>query len=292
MKNAPLRHALEYAFYLPCKALLRALPHGASRGLGRALGGVAFRLDGRHRRQALANLEHAFPALSPAERQAIARRCFRHFGAVACDALSALRFDRVALCRRPTLTNWDELARAESRGHGLLLMAAHLGDWEIAAAAIGAFHAPFTSLGRAPDNPHFHREVDALRTRFGNASLDKHGSVRAMFRLLAGGGRLGMLIDQRVRAEEAMAVEFFGRPCWTSPLLARLSQRFGAPVVPIFGYPRPHGGYEIVARTAIEPAGDGEAETRALTRRYLAAIEDEIRPQPELWLWMHDRWKA
>jgi len=29
----------------------------------------------------------------------------------------------------------------------------------------------------------------------------------------------------------------------------------------------------------------------ALTTRYLAALEADIRRQPEQWLWMHRRWR-
>ena len=53
MKNAPVRHALEYVALWPFLRLLRVLPHGASRALGAGLGGLAHALDGHRRRVAL-----------------------------------------------------------------------------------------------------------------------------------------------------------------------------------------------------------------------------------------------
>jgi KDO2-lipid IV(A) lauroyltransferase len=97
------------------------------------------------------------------------------------------------------------------------------------------------AVGRAVDNPHVDRHVQSMRTRFGNPSLANRGAVREMFRVLQGNGRLGLLIDQRVRAEEALDLPFFGRPALTSPIVARLSLKTGAPILPVAGYHEPGG---------------------------------------------------
>jgi KDO2-lipid IV(A) lauroyltransferase len=291
MKNAPVRHALEFRVFSIFQAIVRVLPHSASRKLGGALGALAGRFDRRRRRIADANLAAAFPALSGAERLRITRACFRHFGASFCDALSSLRFDGPELLARLELVGWEnfEHAAALSHGKGIIALGSHFGDWEIAPAALALTVGPISSVGRRADNPHFDRVVQRLRTRFGNLSLDKRGAVREMFRVLERGGRLGLLIDQRVRAEEAIDVPFFGRPALTSPIVARLSRRTGAPVVPIFGEELAGGRYRLEALPPIlAEAGDDDV---ALTRRYLVLLEERARQRPELWLWLHDRWK-
>lgn len=292
MKNAPLRHALEYAFAAPFVALLGALPHGAARRLGAALGAAAGALDRRRRKVARANLEHALPELSPAERERIVDRCFRHFGAAFCDALSARRFAASELCRRVTWEGFEHLLAAERAGRGVIVLSAHFGNWEVVPAALAATHGPMASVGRPIDNPRVDRLVQGLRTRFGNRSLAKRGAVREMFRILAQGGRLGLLIDQRVRAEEAIDVPFFGRPALTSPIVARLALKTGAPVLPVAGYQEPGGRYRVVFEPPLWPAGEDDPETTlAFTRRCLEVSEAAIRRHPEQWLWLHDRWK-
>ena len=293
MKQAPVRHALEHALFLPFAGLCRALPHIASRRLGRGLGALAYALDRSHRRIAAENLAAAIPEIAPAERSRIVAACFRHFGGAFADALSSARFDRVALCRRLELVGLDRLLEAEARGQGVVLVTAHYSAWEIAPQAIAQAAGPVVSVGRPIDNPHVDRTVRALRERFGNRVVDKRGAVREMFRVLAHGGRLGLLIDQRVRAEEAIDVPFFGRPALTSPIVARLALRTGAPVVPLFADPTAGGGYrvEFLEPLQVEATGDGEAVTFALTRRVVEICERVIRAAPERWLWMHRRWK-
>lgn len=297
-----VRHAVEYLAYLAVKGLVRLLPHRAARGLGRGIGRAAHALLRRHRRIAAANLALALPELDEAGRRRTVRGCFEHFGLALVDAVSAQRFDLEELCRRLDLEGWEHLQEAEREiarrgaGTGVFILSAHLGLWEIAAYPPGIYGGPLHVVGRPPDNPWLDRELGRARARFGNRPIAKRGAVRSMLRVISQGGRVGILIDQRARPEEGIWVPFFGRPSYTTPVLARLALRTGAPVVAIFGYPLPGGRYRVVLREPIWPeaagALEGEEAVAELTRRYLEVCEREIREHPELWLWMHERWKA
>ncbi|MCX7866341.1 MAG: hypothetical protein N2438_04345, partial [Limisphaera sp.] len=74
----------EALLYLVARALvagLQALPLGLVARLGRWGGGLAWWLDGRHRRVALRNLQRVFGGeLSPRAIRALAREHFRRLG--------------------------------------------------------------------------------------------------------------------------------------------------------------------------------------------------------------------
>ena len=293
MKNRPVAHRVEYGFYLAVKGFLRALPHAGARAFGRRLGSLAHALDRRHREVALRNMALALPELAETERRRLVKECFRHFGAALCDAISSTRFTPTELCHRMSLRGWENLDEAERRGKGIFILSAHLGFWELVPPLIGLTRGRMDTVVRPADNPWLDRELRALRERFGNAVIPKRGAARRMLEVLRGGGRVGILIDQRVQEREGIAVSFFGRPALTSPVLARVSLRTGAAVVPITAYSEPGGRYRVVVRSPILPpegGGDEEAVT-ALTRRYLEVAEEDIRAHPEMWLWMHRRWE-
>lgn len=294
MKEAPLLHRLEHGAYWTVRSLARVLPHGAARALGRRLGDLAWALDRRHRRVALDNVAAALPELSPEERRHLVHRCFRHFGSAVLDHLSSTRFGLEELCRRLTLEGWEHVEEAQAQDRGVIFLSAHLGYWEIAAYPPGIYGGPLHVVGRPLDNPHLDRELVRLRRRFGNEVIPKHGAARGMLKVIREGGRVGILLDQRVPRKSAIQVPFFGRPALTSPLLARLSLRTGAPVVPIFGYPEPKGRYRFVARPVMEaPEVEATEEAiRDLTAGYSRVTEEEIRRAPHQWLWMHRRWKG
>lgn len=294
------RHRVEYAAYATARLLVRLLPHAGARALGRAGGRLLHLLLGTHRRIVHDNLALALPELSDAERRRLVPRVFEQFGVALADTLSARRFDLVELCRRMDLEGWHHLQeaerRAEERGVGLFVMSAHLGLWEVAAYPPGIYGGPLHVVGRPLDNPLLDAELERTRERFGNELISKRGAVRPMFRILSRGGRVGILIDQRARPREGIWVPFFGQPAYTTPILARMALRTGAPVVPIFGHALPKGRYRVVLGEAIwpdelTPETDDEAAVAELTRRYLAACEEEIRRHPESWLWLHERWK-
>ena len=294
MKNRPIRHRIEYGLYLTLKGLLRALPHETARGLGRKVGALGHALDRRHREVALRNLEMALPEIPPDERRRLVRECFRHFGAALCDVISAGRFDAREICGRLTLEGWENVEAADRPGKGFFVLSPHLGMWEMVPAVIGLYRGRMHIVMRPADNPYLNRELQSSREQFGNRTIPKRGAARRMLETLREGGIVGILIDQRVQPQEGIEVPFFGRPALTTPVLARLSLRTGAPVLPVAIFPEPRGRYRFVAHPPIFPPEGAQGDDAAveLTRRYLEVAEQDIRRHPEQWLWMHRRWEA
>ncbi len=277
------------------RGLVRALPHRAARPIGAVLGDLGRRLDRRHPRVARYNLEVVMPELGPEERRNLIERCFRHFGSVLVDNVSLGRFDAVALCERLSLEGWSHLEAAESRERGTLVVTAHLGNWEIVGYALALYKGATHVVARPTGNRRLERDLVRFRERFGNRTIYKRGAARKMLAAIKRHERVAYVIDQRVHPNEGIETPFFGQTSFTSPLLAGLSLRTGAPVVPMFAYPEPPDRFQVVVHPPIEPPTDaGGSDERAvleLTLRYLRVIEDAIRQRPEMWLWMHERWR-
>ncbi len=107
-------------------------------------------------------------------------------------------------------------------------------------------------------------------------------------------GRItGLLIDQDAR-NDGIFVPFFGRQASTTPTLALLAIRTGAPIVPFLSLPGPKGSWRIIYLPAFvaDPEADRGLEVQRITARCTALLEGWIRDRPELWLWMHRRWKT
>lgn len=290
----PLRHRLEWIAFVAVRAGLRALPHRAARPLGARLGDLARWSAPGYRRVVDENLRRAFPSWSPSRRQRVLRDCFRHFGAMVCDLVSFGRFDAVELCERLTLEGWEHVEEAERSDRGTLFLSAHLGNWEIASHPVGLYRGTFHIVVRPFNNPLLRGPMLRERERFGHRMIEKHGAARDVFRVLRAGGRVGIVMDQRVRrGQGGILVPFFGHPALTTPLPAKVALRTGAPAVPIFAYPEPGGRYRVRVDSPIVPEGSSRSEDAVteLTRRYLGVFEREIRERPEQWLWMHRRWR-
>ena len=137
-----------------------------------------------------------------------------------------------------------------------------------------------------------HHLLESVRGRTGNSVIYRRGAIRRVLRALADNQAVAILIDQHIQSADAVYVDFYNRPAATTSALAALALRTGAPVVPVFALPQPGGRFRMVYEHAVAPPpGDDPDAIRAFTQRCTDVLEMYVRRYPDLWLWMHRRWR-
>ena len=287
-----MRHRLEYAAVVALRGVLKVLPHAVVRGLGATLGLFFYLVDAKHRRVATTNLAQAFPTRSADEVRDIARNMFKHFGRLLFELLKFSTLSHAAMLRRVEFEGEDRARLAYSQGRGVLFFTGHFGFWELHAVVHGLQLRPIGVLARALDNPMLNTLLEEVRGRTGNSVIYRQGAVRRVLKTLAAGEGVAMLIDQHMHSADAIWVDFFERPAATTSTLAALALRTGAPVVPVFALPVEGGRYRMIYEHAVAPPeGEGPEAIREFTQRCTDVLEMYVRRHPELWLWMHRRWR-
>ena len=289
-----MRQHLEYLLLEAVRALVRRLPRRAMLTLGEAAGRAAFHLDRRHRAVALENVRAAFPGIASAEARRIVKGSFTFFGRYLFDLLGCLPAfprERMAGFEHVGLEHVDT---AYAAGRGVLFFTGHFGGWELMALAQGFVRRPVGVVARRLDNSRLESLLLALRTSTGNTVIEKRDGFRPMLRALRDGQGIAILIDQDVIGDERVFVDFFGRPASTTPALALLRLKTGAPLLPVFAIPLPGDRYRFRYGPPVEVALSGERseDVARITRACTRVLEDEIRAHPSYWLWMHRRWKT
>jgi KDO2-lipid IV(A) lauroyltransferase len=261
------------------------------------VGNALFNLDAKHQAVTLTNLEKAFgETKTEEERYAIARGTYRHFGAMFFEMLSLGKPSRGRLERIVEFEGIENYERARDAGRGVLLIAAHFGNWEVHALAHGYRFGPMAVVARLQDNPHFNRWLEEIRLVSGNTVLYKQRALARMLRLLKDGETVAVLIDQNVGREDGVFVEFFGRLAATTPVASWLAFKTGAAMVPVFTLPLADGRYRLIYERPIDRqlyAGpDRRLVVQNLTQECARVLEEYVRRNPEYWLWLHRRWKT
>jgi KDO2-lipid IV(A) lauroyltransferase len=286
------RHRLEYAAVAGVRHVLRLLPMRAVLGAGTALGHAFYLLDRGHRRLAVRNLRAAFPLRSEAECRAIARGMFSHFGRLLTALLKFSTLTPGEMLAYVEFEGEERVIAAHAEGRGVLLFTGHFGFWEINALVHALEIRPMSVLARPLDNPMLHDLLESVRCRTGNSVIYRRGAIRRVLRALSDNQAVALLIDQHMQSIDAVYVDFFNRPAATTSALAALALRTGAPVVPVFALPRPGGRFRIVYEHPVAPPREDEPEAiRAFTQRCTDVLEMYVRRYPDLWLWMHRRWR-
>ena len=287
-----MKHALESAAVQLVAGAVRLLPMSAVRACGAALGRAAYRVDRFHRRIALENLAHAFPSRAEAERRLLARRMFAHFGSLLLELMKFGALSRDQMLRLVAIEGEERVRAAYQQGRGVLFFTGHFGYWEMQAITQPLRVQPVSVLARPLDNPRLHAMLEEIRTRTGNTVIYRQGAIRKVLRELSHNRGVALLIDQHLHTPDAVYVDFFGRQAATTSALAALALRTGAPVIPVFALPLPRGRYRFVYEHPVDPpAGDSPDAIREFTQRCTDVLEMYVRRHPELWLWMHRRWR-
>ena len=287
-----LLHRLEYGAVMAARGVMRIMPMPAVIGCGTLLGRMFHAIDGAHRRLALKNLEAAFPARSEAERAAIAREMFAHFGRLLTVLLKFSTMSPQQMLARVEFDGEERVRAAHGVGRGVLLFTGHFGYWEINALVHALALQPMAVLARPLDNPRLHALLEDVRGRTGNSVIYRRGAVRRVLRALAANQAVAVLIDQHIQTADAVYVDFFNRPAATTSALAALALRTGAPVIPVFALPLPGGRFRMVYEHAVDPPhADHPDALRDFTQRCTDVLEMYVRRYPGLWLWMHRRWR-
>jgi len=216
------------------------------------------------------------------------RRLYANFGRSCVDSLYDTK-GAAANARSNTVENAQILKEAVGAGKGVVLMTAHLGNWEIGAMSIARLGLPITVVAHLHEDPRIQAIFQKRRESHGIRAVSNRDNPRVLLRVLKEGGILGILGD-RLYGVAGMQAKFFGRRTRIPKGPASLSLISGAPVVAAVSMPaEDRSGYRIVLGNPVHPPSKGNpTERERYMKRVTAELENIIRPYPEFWFAFED----
>ena len=229
------------------------------------------------------------PEFTPGRHAEIVDGVFR---SIARLLVAFAKFPRI---RRDNLAQWIRLEGGEHfeaalrAGRGVLFATAHLGNWELSAFAHALLAAPMNVVVRPLDNPYIDALVERRRALSGNRPIGKKDFARAILKALAANEAVGILIDQNASPADGVFIDFFGVKACAGTGFAKFAAHSGAAVIPGFAlWSEQEGRYVLRFDAPLGMTGDLARDTQALQSK----LEEAIRAHPDLWLWIHRRWKT
>jgi KDO2-lipid IV(A) lauroyltransferase len=286
---------LQYLLLKGFSLLINLLPEGFSLWAGRQLGRIMFCLDRGHRKVALENLHLAFGKEKSAEELlAIARRTFENLGMMAVEFFRIPKMDVETFKERVKMEGLEEALRLLGRGKGALLLLSHFGNWEMMGIMSKLIGNSIMVLAKPMKK---NKRVDQFITKIRNsAGLEVVSSIKAsrtVIKALSQNRVVGILIDQRAKRSEGIWADFFGKKAPTTPGLAALAMKTGAPVVPVFMVRNGFNQHRLVIQEPLQlvHTGDIKKDVEANTGLFNHTLESMIRQYPDQWFWVHRRWE-
>lgn len=291
-------HRAEAALVRTLIAVLRPLSPATASRIGAAVAGTIGPLIPTSRIADI-NLRLAMPELDAAARRRIIKQCWQSLGATAAELVRIGDIKNIepgAPGPGYSVSGWDEHAAPTLAAYEgpAIFFTGHLANWEILPAAAHDRGVELGFMYRAASN----RLVDDMLMRLREANFGRAitmfpkgaAGARAAYAHLLKGGRLGLLVDQKL--DTGLEIPFFNRPAMTMDAMASFALRFRCPVIPTLvqrtGPARLHVTCE--APLVLPDSGDKQADLIALTTTMNQTLERWIRANPGSWLWLHRRW--
>ena len=274
---------------------INLLPEGVALWIGRQLGNLMYLLDIEHRKVALANLNIAFGQdKTEEEKRSIAKKCFRNLGMMAIEFFRIPKMDLETYQRKVAVEGLDQALKVLDEKRGALLLLGHFGNWELMALMSKVIDRPILAIAKLiKNNPRLERWIIESREKIGLEIIPPRNATPKVLQALSQNQIVAVLFDQRGRRSKGMWADFFGRKVPTTPGLATMALKSGAPVIPVFMVREGFERHRLIIREPLQliTTGHFKQDVEANTQLFNQVLESIIRQYPDQWLWIHRRFE-
>lgn len=246
---------------------------------------------GYRKKVIFSNLRNSFPDKTEAEIQVIAKRFYRHLATVFIDGVKSFSISKDELRKNLVCENPEILRKHYDEGKCVIITVGHYSSWELFLAGINLFIRHRAAVIYQPLSDEFlDRKLREVRSDFRTIMIPTKG-VKEFFRNeMKDPCAIAFAIDQSPASPE--------RCYWMPFLNQETAVHFGAEkyakeynlpvyfarIIPISKHQYKLKFEVVTTNPAAEPYG-------FITEQSTRLLEDQIRTQPEYWLWSHRRWK-
>jgi len=237
------------------------------------------------------NLRAIFPEKLNREIRRIRIRMARNFAKYLVDFFRFEKLDKEYIKNNIRIENINYFNQAISKGKGVIVLSAHLGNWELGGVAVAQSGYPFWVVAlvhkekKVNDFFNFQREAKGIRV----IPLGK--AAKKSLDVLNNNGLLALAGDRDFTGK-GVVMDFFGKSAVFPEGPAALSLKTGASIVPGFMLRNPDDTFTLRIEKPIEfiPTGDKKQDMKELMQRYIIIFEEYIREYPDQWYMFKRFW--
>ena len=258
--------------------------------LGRQVGKFIYHVNTSRRIIGYSNLRAAYcKEKSPAELKKLIKKVYTGLAQVFFEILTLTKVNEKYIDKYVEIENPQNMLKIAHHPHGVILLTAHFGNWELSGMTSSIKGFPLVALARAQKMKRLNALINTLRESKGLKVVTKGITTRYIVKSLHEGKMIGMVGDQDA-GKNGIPINFFGRLSSTAPGSVRIAAKTGAYILPAF-IARVNGPYhKLILEEPIKVGKKDDIEPYLL--RYNQLLEKYVRRYPDQWLWLHKRWKS
>lgn len=281
-----------YYLYQLAYGMTRCLPLKAAYAVAVLLADCHYFLSQQDRLAVEANLKVILgqEAVPPE----LVRGVFRNFGKYLVDFFTMTKhMDNDFIKSHVKITNGEYLNEALSKGKGVILVSAHLGNWELAGAVLSRLGYPLSVVALPHQDPRVNDFFNQQRIFFGTTVIPTSAAIRRCLDH-ARANRCVAILAERDFGTHGIVMDFLGKPTLIPKGAALFSLKTGAPIIPGFFIREANDDFHIIFDKPIypqeQPAKITDHHLKDVMRQYIDSIQQQIKKHPQQWLMFREFW--
>lgn len=280
-----------YFIYKAGQLLALLLPLKAGYRLALILADMRYFFFFRDRRIVRKNLRVVLEKVDQRRLGYETRWVFRNFAKYLVDFFRFSKLDKEFINKFITIEGRGYLDKALSEGKGVIMVAAHLGNWELSAVVIALLGYPLNAIVLS----HTNKKIDQLfvRQRSGKGVnvIPLGFAIRSCFRALSD-NQIVALLGDRIFSGQGLRIDFFGKKAIMPKGPAVFSIKSGAPIIFTFMIREKDDKFKLM----FEPmpsyvlTGNLDLDIKTVTKEILKVLEKYIKKYPSQWFMTADLW--
>jgi Kdo2-lipid IVA lauroyltransferase/acyltransferase len=238
------------------------------------------------------NLKNSFPEKTDIELKKIERKFYRYLCDLFLETFKTLTISKKAAVERCKFTpeTIELFNKLHNEKKSCIIVMGHFGNWEWAGNTFALVCKQRLYVIYHPlHSKQFNNLIYKMRTRFGNGLYAMRDTIREMIKNKNEVNATAFIADQTPPPEGAYWTKFLNQDTPIFWGTEKIAQKMNFPVVYVTVNRKTRGHYIVSAEILVnEPKNTSPGEISELHTRKL---EEDIRHQPEVWLWSHRRWK-
>lgn len=284
--------AIGFYIGLPFIYLISIIPFPLFYGVSDFFFVLLYYVIGYRKKVVYQNLKNSFPEKSQAELKSIERKFYRYLCDLFLETFKTLTISKKEAVKRCSFTQQttDLFNQLNEEKKSCIIVMGHYGNWEWAGNTFSLLLKQQLYVIYHPlTNKQFNNLMYKMRTRFGNKLYAMREVMREMIKNRNEINATAFIADQTPPPEGAYWTTFLNQDTPVFVGTEKIAQKLNYPIVYVTVSRPKRGHYLVHAEILVkEPKNTKEGEISELhTRR----LEEDIKKQPEIWLWSHRRWK-
>ncbi len=271
--------------------LLSLLPISIAHMLGTFIGWSLWITKSKTSKISETNLRLCFPDYSQQEINVLTKKSLLSLGRTYSELGISWMWPIPKVQRLITKVEGEEyLQKALDDGNGIILVAPHLGNWEI----LNHFFRTYlfmTVMYQQAKIPALDKFIFNTRKRVdvGLVPADRSG-VLSLYKILEDKGVIAVLADQQPRPKSGVFAPFFGQTALTGKLIGEMANKTPAYVLCCYAKRLDDGNYEVVLRPVNDDIRNPDPIIAATALN--KAVEDGILDCPDQYQWSYKRFRT